>query len=671
MRPLPENQQLKPENEPENCLKIQLPLVEPFALLEDLVHLVNRVTQNPPPFPSSRKESPKTIGHSSRYSLLHLVTPKFFSSAAWAAFLLACMVLQSSAVAPPFALRESAGRWQLISPQGRPFFSRGVCMVTPGTSHEEYDGENPSYAYWKTHRTEQAWADVTLKRLHDWRFTTIGAWSETNLLQTSPHALPVLTPVLHLGSTVGAPWWDMWDDKIIERMHKIAAAEILPVRDNPRLLGYYTDNEMGWWNATLFHMALEQPASSGQRQRLLKLLREHYTNSWEGLCADFDVELAENWDALEQRGQLWLKPGGSGIKVMRKFLALAAGRYYQLVHDVIRTYDKRALILGDRYQSFYYPEVAKAAAPWVDAISSNLNANWNDGTFLRYYLDTLHSLTGKPVFISEFYMAAMENRTGNKNSHGVFPLVDTQRNRARSAVTTLRSLAQLPYVVGADWFQYYDEPKHGRADGENYNFGLVDIRDEPYGDLTHAFARLNLDELRTKRAPRRFDASEGVPRAPDNPFENASNRDILRAWDRERGFVKCATHFPLADLYICWSPQAIYLGLHAYEIVEDQYYRNQSVPKIDRALWTIETPASKIEARIGAGREPLINDESIRIENQSGLNLNVHNIAIIEIPAAHFAKQKFSRGDKIDLNTTLVTHARAYRYEWRGTFTLR
>jgi hypothetical protein len=628
-------------------------------------------TQNPPPFTQFQAEPPKTFGRFNCSALFRFVPPKNFLRPAYIAILFAFVLLQSSQAVPSFALRESAGKWQLIDPQGKPFFSRGVCLVTTGASHEEYDAENPSYAFWKAHTNETAWADATLQRLRDWRFTTIGAWSDTNSLQASPLTLPALTPILHLGSTVGAPWWDMWDQKIIDRMHKVAAEQIIPLRDNPRLLGYYTDNEMGWWNATLFHMALEQPATSGQRQRLLKLLRDHYSNNWLALCADFEIELAENWEGLEQRGQLWLKPGSNGIKVMREFLALAASRYYALVHDVIRTYDQRALILGDRYQSFYYPEVAKAAAPWVDAISSNLNANWNDGTFLRFYLDTLHSLTEKPILISEFYMAAMQNRTGNKNTHGDFPLVNTQAERARSASATLQSLARLPYVVGADWFQYADEPKFGRTDGENYNFGLVDINDEPYEELTGAFSKLNLDEIRAQNPKERPDASLGVPRAPSDPFANAANRDVLRDWNRENGFVKCATDFPLAELYICWNPKAIYLGLHAYEIVEDQYYRNHSVPKIDRALWTIETSKANIQARIGAGREPLINDQSIHIENQSGLNLNVHNIAIIEIPAARFAKKKFSRGDKINLNTSLITHARAARYDWRGKLTLR
>ena len=55
------------------------------------------------------------------------------------------------------------------------------------------------------------------------------------------------------------------------------------------------------------------------------------------------------------------RPGGRGIKVMRQFLGLVAERYYQVMHDLIRRYDSRALILGDRYQSYYYPEVARAA----------------------------------------------------------------------------------------------------------------------------------------------------------------------------------------------------------------------------------------------------------------------------------------------------------------------
>jgi len=44
----------------------------------------------------------------------------------------------------------------------------------------------------------------------------------------------------------------------------------LALRDDPRLLGYYSDNEMGWWNSALFQLTLEQAPTSGQRCRLLQ-----------------------------------------------------------------------------------------------------------------------------------------------------------------------------------------------------------------------------------------------------------------------------------------------------------------------------------------------------------------------------------------------------------------
>ena len=601
-------------------------------------------------------------------------------------FMQSCHVLAASAMALlltfssgqaisaanlPFTLQQSNSVWRLVSPEGRPFFSVGVCVTTRGMERDKFDSENPGYAAWQHYPNDAAWADTTLRRLKQWGFTTVGAWSDHKVLLQSSNMLAGLTPVLHVGSTAGAPWWDMWDEKIIQRMDDVAREQILAVRDDPRLIGYYTDNEMGWWNATLFHMALEQPADSGQRQRLLKLLRETYQNDWTKLTADFEPEFAESFDGLETHGQLWLRPGGRGIKVMRQFLGLVATRYYQLVRDIIRKYDQRALILGDRYQSFYYPEVARAAAPYVDAISSNLNANWNDGTFARCYLDTLHALTGKPIFISEFYLSATANRSGNRNSHGVFPFVPTQRERATALRTTLESLARLPYVTGADWFQYFDHPRHGREDGENYNFGLVDIFDRPYEEVTTAFARAGLTELKLRPPAPRPDASAGVPRAPRDPFANFAATQALRHWDRERGFVKPSSEFPIADLYVCWSPKALYLGLYAFDVIEDAYYRNKSVPKEERALWTVALrDGEAIRARIGAGREAIVNDPGVRLENLSGLNLNVRNVAILELPAERFGRKRFRAGDTINLNSTLLTHAQAYRVEWKGAFKL-
>ncbi len=575
-------------------------------------------------------------------------------------------------LAPPFSLRQQGSNWWLRTPDGLPFFSLGVCCVTQGLAREKFDPENPGYAAWHHYADGRAWADATCRRLRDWRLTTIGAWSDHQTLRQSPEMALWLMPVLHIGSTAGAPWWDMWDPKIIARMDAVAREQILAVRDDPRLIGYYTDNEMGWWNATLFKMTLEHAPTSGQRKRLIRLLRETYDNDWKKLQADFEPENADSWSALQRRGMLYMRSGGDGLKVMRRFLGLLADRYYQLSRDIIRKYDRRALIFGDRYQSFYYPEVARAAGRYMDAMSSNLNAHWNDGTFLRCYLDTLHALTGKPILVSEIYMAASDNRSGNKNTHGGFPVVATQTERAEGLRHTLHALLRLPYVIGADWFQYTDEPTHGRDDGENFNFGLVDIHNRPYEEITGVFAALDAIRRKAEPAAPRLDASQGIPPAPPDPLANFEPTRALKHWDRERGFVEPSSEFPLADLYVCWSPQTLYLGLYALDIIEDAYYRDRNVPKADRPVWTVHaTGGPPVRARLGIGREPLVNDPAVRVHNLSGVNLNVRNIAVIELPAQRLGKDALKPGDEIELSVTYSAHCQAYRVEWKGRFTLR
>jgi hypothetical protein len=572
----------------------------------------------------------------------------------------------------PFSIQPRQGVAWLVRPDGTRFFSLGVCCVDQGTAREEYTPEKPGYASWQHYADSNQWAKATLNRLQSWGFTTIGGWSDFNTLQRVRNVPVTFAPVLHVGSTAGAPWWDMWDPGILDRMDQVAREQILAVRDDPRLLGYYSDNEMGWWNGALFRMTLDHVPASGQRRRLLDLLRQTYRNDWSELCRDFDPEGVSSFDELDQHGRLYLRGGSNGIRTLRRFLSLVAERYYALVHEIIRRYDRRALILGDRYQSFYYPEVAAAAAGHVDAISSNLNAGWNDGSFARYYLDTLHALTGKPVLASEFYMAARENRSGNENKPG-FPVVNTQGERVAGFRRTLETLLQTPYVIGADWFQYYDEPTFGRADGENYNFGLVDIHDRPYETLVLSAALTDCATIKASHHPRRLDASDGVPRAPRDPFERFEPHLALRGWDRERGYVQPTSRFPLGDLYVCWSPQTLYLGVYAQDVVEPGFYRDQQVPDLDRAEWTVRVGKRlrTIRARLGAGAPAVVDDPAVRIVHLSGVELNTRCIAAMAIPASRFGRSALRPGDRVEFDSTFYTHCRAYRTDWRGTFALR
>jgi hypothetical protein len=570
-------------------------------------------------------------------------------------------------------VRKESNGWWLVDPQGQPFFSLGVCVFNQGSRKDEYDPAKPSYAALRHYDGPDSWADDSLLRLKSWGFTTVGGWSDYPTLRQSRENDLWTTSVISLGARSGSPWFDMWDDKVVRRIHELAAETITPLRTDARTIGYYSDNEIGWWNAILWKMTLEQPATSGQRQRLIAQVRESYDGDWNRLLKDFEPQNASSWQELDRAGLLWLRPGAGGIGAMRRFLSMVSDRYYALMREAIHKQDPDALYLGDRYQSFYYPELAQAAARHVDVVSTNFNASWNDGAFIRSYFDTLYALTMKPIIVSEFYMAADENSSGNRNKVGGFPTVADQRERAAALSTTLRHFVRLPYLVGADWFQFYDEPPHGRKlDGEDYNFGLVDIHNRPYADVTAAFKSMNLSGLKAEAVPAEETAKSGIPRAPADPFDQFEPMLALKDWDRVRGFVPAASEHPLGDMYVCWSPEAVYLGTYVHDVVEPDYYRDGDIPEIDRAKWTIRiNDGDPITARVGSGKNATIDDPAIRMKSISGTYHMVRCITAIEIPAARLKKARLAPGDRIKLECTFLTHARAYRIDWKGEFVLR
>jgi hypothetical protein len=572
----------------------------------------------------------------------------------------------------PFSVQCGDRGWLLSTRAGPPFFSIGVDVVDPGPAEGEYDKANPAYASWRYYRSKDEWASATLRRLKNWKFSTIGGWSDLESLNASQEQSLYLAPVIPLGAGIGAPWLDMWDPQKLAALEKDAAKRIGPLKNDPRVIGYYCDNELGWWNAALWKLTLESKAECEQRRRLIAMLRQIYGEDWTRLTKDFiPSEGVNNWQAIERGGALHLRAGGEGVSTMRKFLSIVAERYYSIMRDVVRRHDPDALFLGDRYQSFYYPEVARAAGKYVDIVSTNLSASWNDGCFVRFYLKSLNRLTGKPTIVSEFYAAATENRSRDKNTGKGFPVAPTQDDRAEATRRSLESLTRDPTVVGVEWFQYTDEPPGGREDGENYNFGLVDIEDRPYEELTQVFATFDLEKaLKARRAPR-IDAAAGVPPAPADPFDRLGYMTSLMSWNRERGFVPPATESPLADLYISWDAEAVYLGVYAIDPVEKSYYADAQIPEIDRANWLIRLgDGQEVSVRIGGGLPATTSDQTVRAEGYSGVDNDVRLIGVARIPAVMVGKKRFSKGDCISLQSSLTSHGRAYHSEWRGDFKL-
>ena len=109
-----------------------------------------------------------------------------------------------------------------------------------------------------------------------------------------------------------------------------------------------------------------------------------------------------------------------------------------------------------------------------------------------------------PVLIGEWHFGALDvGLPASGIGH-----VRSQAERGRAFRLYTETAAAHPACVGVHYFTLYDQSATGRFDGENYNIGLLDVCNHPYGPLVEA-ARASHERLYEV-------ASGGEP-----PFEDA------------------------------------------------------------------------------------------------------------------------------------------------------
>ncbi|MGH7090947.1 MAG: hypothetical protein ACREFQ_18775, partial [Stellaceae bacterium] len=384
-------------------------------------------------------------------------------------------------------VRESGTAW-LRDPCGDRLAALGVDVVDAGASGAGL--VRPHYDWRRFAPSEAAWADAARARLLAWGFNSAGAWSLT------PQALRLPTVInLELGRTARFHWFDPFSPETARRMMRAARRLTGPYRGSAYRIGYFSDNEVGWWGGALFLFFSKKPAANVTKQHWVALLRRFYHDDWRRFAADFvPPPGVASWRALlGATAETKLRPGGQGMRAVAAWTHEIAAYYYALSAAAIHAADPDALYLGDRLPIYYDPAAIRAEAPHVDAISVNYDVDSPEGWIAPYFFNGLAALSRrKPVFISEWFYAATENRSGNRNN-GHLMTVATQAERARGAAAAERHFAMLPDLMGLDWFQYYDYPQGGRADGEDYDFGLVDIENRPYRRLVAALTAANRD----------------------------------------------------------------------------------------------------------------------------------------------------------------------------------
>ena len=385
-----------------------------------------------------------------------------------------------------FRAEREEGRWWLVDGLGHRFLSVGVNNVSfrpdmiRGTNRAPYQE-----AAKEKYRHETRWAEAAVARLRGWGFNTVGAWSAP---VTWRQGMPY-TVILDFGRLVewgeGRSLPDVFDPAFESAAMRHARRMCRPRAGDAALIGYFTDNELPWGSEdrgpeTLFANFLGREDGAPGRRALLRFLERRYLR-----IEELNEAWGTHYDSFVQIGRT--PQVGSNIPQDDQvdFMRLAAEEYFRVAHDAIRAVDTEHLILGCRFAGNAPEAVLKAMRGYVDVVSLNNYDVHAPADVVR----AIHRVVGKPVLITEFGFRARDS--GLPNTRGAGPLVSTQQERAEHFERYVRELLALPMVVGYHWFEHSDQPAEGRFDGENSNYGLVDIGDEPYDELVEVMGRVN------------------------------------------------------------------------------------------------------------------------------------------------------------------------------------
>nr|WP_279343388.1 hypothetical protein [Fundidesulfovibrio terrae] len=476
------------------------------------------------------------------------------------------LLLPSLSFARGWSVTEQDGVKWLVTPEGARFFSLGVNNTSGGSADDKAKGER-AYYWQRFYPSLEEWGRDTQARLTAWGFNTSGGWSDVSAVMNFP-----VIPEIDLGRNSKLHWYDIFDPSMQDAADEIAREIVAKYKDNPRVMGFFTDNEVGWWNSPLFLWHLERGWAFSSKRVLWQLLYDTYDGKWEKLLKDFvPAQGFDSFEKLKDDGAaLKLRPGGQGIKVIGKFTYEIARRYYELAFRAMRKADPKALVVGDRLPLYYNQDAVLAQKGFVDVLSTNYNVDCEDGWVAPYYFEGLHRLSGSPVLISEYFFAAADNRSGNLNN-GHLMHVATQEERAKGATAAMKNFASFPNVAGVHWFQYSDEPTGGRSDGEDFNMGLVDIHNKPYELLTAAFSALN-PLIPAIHAASRWTAKLNGNGSGNGPLvllkssapKSLTDGSLLDWPDKARtrltGFATPKPYAPFGDVHLAWDENGLYFA---------------------------------------------------------------------------------------------------------------
>lgn len=328
-----------------------------------------------------------------------------------------------------FTVAQRGGRWWFIAPGGREFFSLGLNHIDAAPLRETENGRLWQEKYGNS--MERWLKDAVRPDLQAWNFNSVG-WTQE---------VVVRGPLIHRHSPAFTFEEYQWLN--LPYCHLLPFAETHQWENETRMPDFFSRDFADWCD----YVARSQCARFAGDAKLIGYfytdcpmwIHTRPDNRWKGPLFDPDKLKTE-----------------TGRNELRKL----ASRYYQVTHDAIRRYDRRHLILGDRYEANapLAIEVIESALPFVDVLC------FQDFKDPVKNLADWHRRTGKPVLWADGAKPVTEKDPASGET--------VMRNDGRWYGEILRQLRENPGCVGAHLCGAYLR-NHAR------NRGLRDDRERP------------------------------------------------------------------------------------------------------------------------------------------------------------------------------------------------
>lgn len=369
--------------------------------------------------------------------------------------------------------QETNGHWTLLDPAGRPFF----CKAVHGVIQAERSGDF-------------GWPPDSAARLRGWGFNAAGAGGDgsvradglpflatVNFCRAGP---VLLAPGVRLPDVFAVDWPDLaaaWADTVCT-----------PLADTPELIGWVSDDAIGWGaraagQPTLLQVCLSlEPAFAAYHAAWEFVLALH-RGSLEVVARAWGLEL-KNKEVVRAmtRAEQGIATRGyarDDARWSREF----AQRYFATTAAAVRAVDPHHLLLGCRFAAG--PSAPGGATPAAQvlgactypAVDVTLR-NWNE-------LGAIDAAAAQPLLADD--VCWVDETSARVVARRRQPRLTTFERMLRRGRTGLERMARHPAVVGYVWARWQDEP------GEHPPFarGLVHANGHEAREHTELLAAFN------------------------------------------------------------------------------------------------------------------------------------------------------------------------------------